>query len=151
MAKQQKSRYLTLEQILIPSQRIKRAPNKSFKFVPSTVVSAKDATGVPVGSSHKPLMDLELADYQKVESVKLYVARVGDDIDRGERCSATLSKRNYEELLRRYQSVDMVGKIVTVVYDNNEFAGFIGLYTNEDKIRKAEIRNVVSQVANSRS
>ena len=140
-------KYFALEQVVIPSHNIERSTHRMFKFAPSKIVSLADATydtEMHIENSHAQMPKLADSDYKKVKFVNVYIEGFGGF---GE-CCPTLTKRDYEELRARCYASDnddMVGQVLTTVYDNNAFAGFVAPYTHERDIKRFERRRKTAE------
>ena len=139
-------KYLELEEIVIPSRTFERGTHKDFQFAPSRIVSLADATynikntKIHIGNSHAQMPKIADVDYKGVKFINLYIEGYGGFGG----CCPTLNRKDYEELKRRCYASDnddMVGKVVTAIYDeNNAFAGFVAPHTHERDLKRFERR-----------
>lgn len=138
-----KPQYLSLEDVIIPAQKLERRNYTRFQFAPSRITGLADATydiEMHVGNSHSQMQKLTAVDYKKVRYVNIAVEGFGGYGS----CCPTWSKKNYEELRKRcpiaFDNEHMIGQPVTVVYRNNMFAGFVAPVTYSQDIRRSQRR-----------
>ena len=120
---------LELSDILIPSSVLEYTVRggdegvKHYEFVPSKIESLAYNTNPHGNGSHCSMPRLEEVDYEAVKAINLCVEGY-----HGGGCCPTLKKEDFERLKESCyarENAEMIGKSVTVVYDNNYFVGFL--------------------------